>query len=362
MRSLGEQGVKSDVLILGQKRNNSFVLKSKYVRNGYGCQDHKEAIGYLINNYNNSTNNIVICCSDEAEELIINHHNILLDRFILPVNKDPQETQRLMNKMVIGNLAHTYGIRIPKSWEVVGRIIPKDIEFPCLTKPAESIKGHKSDIIVCHNRDELVSVIDNPKRCLDYVVQEYIDFDKEVSILGAVLENGEVLLSGCIDKIRTCMIGTTSFGVMVDNILLGDNVTKLKTMMRQIGYRGLFSAEFVKKGDVYYFLEVNFRNDGNIYVSTASGLNLPLCYVNSFFNNATPIIEKLQFPCYFMLDIEDFCKRRKNRVSMSQWKSDCKMANCFLVKNDKDKTPFRKKMINTILNPFQIVFRKLSSK
>lgn len=215
---------------------------------------------------------------------------------------------------------------------------------------------------MCHSRDELISVINNPKRCSDYVVQEYIEFDKEISILGAVLENGEVLLSGCIDKLRTCMIGTTSFGVMVDNMLLGDTVTKLKTMMKRTGYRGLFSAEFLKMGDIYYFLEINFRNDGNTYVATASGLNLPLYYINSFINNYTLNIEEQRFPCYFMLDIEDFCKRHKNKLSLIQWINDYKAANCYLVKNAKDNAPFKKKILLTILNPFQIVLRKLGLK
>ena len=359
IRSLGEKGIKSDVLILGQKQKGSFVLKSKYVRKGYGCKNHEQAIGYLTNKYDNTTNNIVICCSDEAEELIIKYFDKLSDIFILPICKDFQETQRLMNKMAIGILAKSCGIKIPKSWEVIRRIIPKDIEFPCLTKPAESTKGHKSDIVVCHSRDELIAVINAPQRCSDFVVQEYINFEKEVSILGVVLENGDVCLSGCIDKLRTCAIGTTSFGVMVDNELLGNNVAKLEKMMKQTGYRGLFSAEFLKKEDTYYFLEVNFRNDGNTYVATASGINLPYLYLQSFFDDKETVDFTPRFPCYFMFEIEDFKTRHRNNVSYQQWKQNLKQVDCCLVYNKDDKAPFRKKMIKTVLRPIRIVLRKL---
>ena len=359
VRSLGEQGIKSDVLIFGCKQKSSFVLKSKYVEVGFACQRHEEAIEYLSKHYNDTTVNIVICCSDKAEELIVEYYDKLSDKFILPVCENPQETLRLMNKMVIGNLAESCGIRIPKSWKVVDRIIPNGIEFPCLTKPMESTKGHKSDIVVCHGKEELTAVINDPNRCSDYVVQEYIEYQKEISILGVVLQNGEVVLSGCIDKLRTCMIGTSSFAVMIDNSVLGNNVDKLKDLMKRSGYKGLFSAEFLKKDDQLFFLEVNFRNDGNTYVATASGQNLPYLYVMSCLKKNRLKETFAHYPCYFMLEIEDFMTRRRNGVSFWQWKKDLQKADCCLVYEKNDKAPFRKKIWLTIGSYSQIVFRKV---
>lgn len=359
VRSLGEQNIKLDVLIFGHKQKGNFVLKSKYVTNGYVCQSHGEAIEYLLKRYDNTTINIVICCSDEAEEFIIDHHNELSNMCILPVCENPQETKRLMNKSVIGTLAQACGIKIPKPWEVVDRIIPNDIVFPCLTKPMESTKGHKSDIVVCHNKEELTAIINDPNRCSDYVVQEYIEYEKEISILGAVLQNGEVVFSGCIDKLRTCMIGTSSFAVMIDNSVLGNNLEKLKELMKRSGYKGLFSAEFLKKDDQLYFLEVNFRNDGNMYVATASGQNLPYLYVMSCLNDNNPKETTAHYPCYFMLEIEDFRTRHKNGVSFRQWKKEFQKADCCLVYNKNDKAPFRKKIWIIIGSYFQILLHKV---
>ena len=359
IRSLGEKGIISDVLILGHRQKKSFVLKSKYVTNGLICQSHGEVIEHLSKYYDSTTNNIVICCSDEAEELVIDHYDELSNKFILPICKNPQETKRLMNKSVIGMLAQTCGIRIPESWKVVDRIIPDEIVFPCLTKPMESTKGHKSDIVVCHNKEELTTVINDPNHCSDYVVQEYIEYEKEISILGAVLQSGEVIFSGCIDKIRTCMIGTSSFAVMTDHSVLGDNVAKLKELMENSGYKGLFSAEFLKKDDQFYFLEVNFRNDGNTYVATTSGQNLPYLYVMSCINGSIPKGLYVHYPCYFMLEIEDFMARRKNGVSFRQWKKDLQKADCCLVYDKNDKAPFRKKIWMIIGSYFQIIFHKV---
>ena len=44
VRSLGEEGINSDVLILGCMGKDSFVMRSKYVANGHGCEAHDEVI------------------------------------------------------------------------------------------------------------------------------------------------------------------------------------------------------------------------------------------------------------------------------------------------------------------------------
>lgn len=359
VRSLGESGLKSDVLILDSTSKDSFVLRSRYVNNGLGCSTHAETIEYLLKGYDNTSKNIIICCSDEAEEFVLHNYKELSSCFVLPVCKDYEETIRLMNKDAITELANQHGIRVPKTWEVYNRRLPSGVEYPCITKPLTSTSGHKSDIVVCWNEKELRDVIEDSGRCSDYIVQQYIKFEKEISILGAVLANGEVILSGCIDKLRTCMIGTTSFGVMVDNSLLGDNIPKLRDMMSSTGYRGLFSAEFIVKDGAYYFLEVNFRNDGNTYVSTASGNNLPLLYVNSILGVEGGQKEPI-YPCFFMLETEDFMTLRHNRVSIVQWRRDLKKANTCLVYNKQDIKPFRKKVRKTIISTMRRVWHKFA--
>ncbi len=357
VRSLGEEGISSDVIILGCKKKDSFVLRSRYVDNGFGCCSHEDAIG-VLKSYQ-GRDNFLICCSDEAEELILKHYDELAPCFVLPVCKDPNETVRLMDKSNIGALAEQFGITVPKTWIVKNRQLPGNVQFPCITKPLTSQSGHKADIVVCKNLEELKSVITSENHCADYVVQQYIEYEKEVSILGAVLADGSVVLSGCIDKLRTCMIGTTSFGMMVGNSLLGDNAPKLKAMMKSTGYQGLFSAEFLLKDGVFYFLEVNFRNDGNIYVATASGQNLPLLYVKSIMGNIPGREIIPSYPCYFMLEIEDFLALRRNHVPMSQWKRDYKIANTCLVYNKQDRKPYKKKIKATLVSLVNRAWNKL---
>lgn len=356
VRSLGEKGILCDAILLNCNKNDSYVLRSKYIRNGYPCCSFDDAL-VILSGYKKSQN-IIICCSDEAEEFVVNHYGKLSKNFVLPVCENPEDTIRLMNKDIIGELARQYSITTPATWQVINRQVPEGISYPCITKPITSTSGHKSDIVVCRNEKELCNVVEDEARCSDYVVQQYIEFDKEVSILGAVLADGMVVLSGCIDKLRTCMIGTTSFGVMLDNSLLGDNVPKLMAMMTNTGYRGLFSAEFIVKDGVYYFLEVNFRNDGNTYVATASGNNLPLLYVKSVMGQSVEV-QYPHYPCYFMLEIEDFLAFRRNRVSLSRWRRDFNKVNACLVYNKQDIKPFKKKIRNTLSSVIQRILHKL---
>ena len=53
------------------------------------------------------------------------------------------------------------------------------------------------------------------------------------------------------------------------------NFDKIKDFVRAIGYKGLFSVEFMITKDKAYFLEINLRNDGTCYITTQAGVNMP---------------------------------------------------------------------------------------
>ena len=339
VRSLGEKGLYSNVVILGTTKQKSFVVRSKYIKHAVGFQNPSDSIDAILQ-LAEPGDNILICCSDEAEELILDNQSKLKDKYILPVCKDVERMHLLMSKSYISKLASDCGMSIPKTWTILNRKIPVLIEFPCITKPETSTSGSKEDIVVCYNMQELSTIVNDPHRCSNFVVQQYIDFEKEISILGAVLMDGTVVFSGCIDKIRTCMIGTSSFAKMVDNSILGNTMQYIEALLKKSGYRGLFSAEFLLKEDVYYFLEVNFRNDGNTYVATAAGINLPYLWINSYFHLNKEDIPHGKYPCFFMLDIEDFLAIRRNRISFSEWRKNLHTANTCLVYNKMDRKPF----------------------
>lgn len=351
VRSLGEKGIISNVAIIGTHSNDSFVLKSKYIEMGDAFIEKDESINFLISNASKFCKNILICCCDDAEELVMDHYKELRELFVLPICDSIESQKAFMNKSVITKLAEGHGLTTPNTWKAVNRQIPDVITYPCITKPETSTSGRKSDIVKCRNREELENVIYDQHRCSDFTIQQFIEFEKEISILGTVLYDGTIVFSGCIEKIRTCMIGTSSFARMVDNSIIGDNKEKLVKLLKSTTYRGLFSAEFLLKDGILYFLEVNFRNDGNTYVATASGLNLPYLYVQSWLSQDKFEIPVPKFPCYFMLDIEDFISNvLSGRTNYVEWIRNLHQVDCCLVYNKKDKRPFQKKLIYIIIS------------
>ena len=356
VRSLGEKGVLSNVFIM-RSANNSFVLQSKYVKYGVVCKTDDDLLKELTA-VSGEIKPVLICCSDYTLSFVLSNYVSLNEKFILPVCKDYKFTLSLIEKDFITAFAKTYGVNVPSSWTAKQRQIPEGLIYPVITKPLTSIGGHKSDLVVCNNEDDLKRVFDNPNHCEDYQIQQYIDYEKEVSILGCVLPDGEVVFSGCIDKLRTCMIGTSSFAVMVDNCILGNEKKCLESMLKATGYTGLFSAEYLLKDGRCYFLEVNFRNDGNTYVATASGINLPYILYQSCCG-MTPEIKDGRFPSFFMLDLEDFIARKRNKVSIRQWNKDRKRTDCFLVFNRKDIKPFKNKVCIYYKELFQAYYSGL---
>lgn len=353
VRSLGERGVGSHVLIQGTIKK-SFVLKSKYVKSGCVCCDDDQLL-HQLQKSRREVKSVLFCCSDQALGFVLSQYSQLEDTYILPVCKDYKLTDSLLEKAFLTEYASRYGVSIPKSWTAKNRQVPKNLDYPIITKPLTSLGGHKTDMVVCYNEFDLQKVFDNPNHCDDYQIQQYIDYEKEVSILGCVTYDGEVVFSGCIDKLRTCMIGTSSFAVMVDNSLLGKEKESLEKMLKATGYTGLFSAEYLLKDGKYYFLEVNFRNDGNTYVATAAEINLPYIWYTSCCGGNVEMA-KGKYPCYFMLDIEDFLARKKNGVSLCQWNKDWKRVDAFLVYNKEDKKPFTTKIQIVIMDYLDAIF------
>lgn len=346
IRSLGEKGL-LPFLILKDKQDKVGVSKSKYINKWWLCFTDEEILNCLLIHFSQEMSKpVIISTTDSTTQLLDQNRSILEDKFYLPLCSVLNRVVELMDKSVITNLARQYDICTPRSWIIKNRTLVDDIIYPCLAKPLSSLVGHKSDICDCHNKNELIQLVQSPDHCNDYLVQEVVNKDREISILGMVTyDRRQIIFSGCIDKLRTAGRGSSSFAVMLDNSFLGDEKEKLETLLLSTGYTGLFSAEYLQKDDKYYFLEINFRNDGNGYVPTAAGLNLPYLWYLSCIGHLTEaeiISSKPIYPCYFMAEIADFVTNvLKKKISFKHWNKDRKLANCFLLYNKMDNAPFK---------------------
>ena len=80
----------------------------------------------------------------------------------MPASDEDGKLTRLMNKQNIGNLALSYGFKIPQM-RVLHKTddIPNDINYPVFTKSLKSIDGGKKEECKCNNSEELKAVLRN---------------------------------------------------------------------------------------------------------------------------------------------------------------------------------------------------------
>ncbi len=342
IRSLGEVGI-APYLVLVTKDNDSFVAKSKYLTEVFVVRDSKEGLDVIISNFKNEIGKpIIFCSNDDVARIIDINYDYLKDLFFVQNAKTSNSILPYFNKAYLGNMAKKWGFDVPYSI-VLNRdsVGLEQIPFPCITKPLESIKGKKSDIIVCENKTKLEKVLEKLFLYADKVlVQEYIEKDYEVSILGLSLQS-QILLPGIIKKIREYPYkkGSSSFACLT-KIPIDLNLEPLYRAIKEVGYTGLFSVEFVKRGDKYYFLEINFRNDGNGYVITSAGMNQPYIYCLDVLGLWDGIsYNDVKEPYYFMSERSDLLHIAERRLSFCGWYNDYKKTDCFLRYNRYDLAP-----------------------
>lgn len=363
IRSLGEKGLNAELII--KRTSHYFITVSKYLGAVYEISSESDLLKCLNNiAEKEAIPSVLICCSDWYISVVDKNYDKLKFNFRSFNAKKANEINRLMSKDVQQNYATAAGLTVPKTWTLTKEDqIPSDIVFPCIVKTEISVQGTKSDIVVCHDINELEKSL---TKSVPYIIQEYIEKEYELNALGCSINHGDTcIIPGIIHKIREYPEGkgSSSFSVLKDfNDYPGLDVNSICKLIKLLGYEGLFSVEFVYKNQQYYFLEVNLRNDGNGYIPTSAGVNLPYmwyCYcVGEIFD-----IPKASLPHYFMADVRDiFHVIKAKSLLFKTWLKDLRRTNCYLLYNKKDPNPFWKYIINTVLVSLGNRLRKITVK
>ena len=109
-------------------------------------------------------------------------------------------------------------------------------------------------------------------------IQQYIKRDKEIVIDGVALPDGNIIIPGYVYKHRDYLGGTTFSTTYPVSALPEEIVCKIKQLVKNIGYEGLFGVELIINKGEYYFEEINLRNDATTYALAVAGVNLPYIY------------------------------------------------------------------------------------
>lgn len=358
VRSLGEKGIHPYVYLVNKNLRHSFIFKSKYIAKGSIIKNVDELVTTLIDTFSNyEIKPTIICTSDPASSFVDLNYDILKKYFLVPNGKKQGYLTELMQKDSMLALAQNKGLTIADTWYIDNDTEIDKIKFPCITKPLSSISGTKANIKVCHSKKELLHFINQIIGRTKLQVQKYIDKDFEYQLIGCSLNGGEkVIIPGFTEIIRSSSTTNTGFLKYRPISELNYNQKACIDFIKGCNYSGLFSLEFIRgKDGVDYFLEINFRNDGNAYAVTAAGVNLPYIWLNSQFNEVIEKeIDKTITPILVMPELVDIFQVYKKNITINKWLQDLKATDSFIYYNKSDKKPFFFKLNEMIK---QIIFK-----
>ena len=346
IEALGQKGVCSHVIILGHIQS-SFVLKSKYVVDGWICQDERDVLSCIQSHFKEEgEKTVAIACCDDGANILDKNFEQFQSLLFIPTVKKAGALISWTNKEKMTKTAKALGITIPASWLVVDTVIPEEIVFPCVVKPITSVNHGKSGFAKCKKREELQAYLNNKEENEAVQIQQFIEKDFEFQFIGCSLNGGEeVVIPG-----RTHIKTTTGFNNLVFlrydkyDTSFEKTVEDSKRFVKETGYSGLFSIEFMRGIDGKdYFLEMNYRNDGNGIAVTSSGTNLPYIWYlyASGGDYQSEIARSTVKTTYMMPEFSFLMSVFNGEVSLKEWLSDKKKTTCYLTKFKDDMEPWR---------------------
>ena len=341
IRSLGEKGLRADVVLVTTEKR-PFVGYSKYIRSLLTIsQDYDITSCLLANLKRDDGRSVVICCSDASSSEVDLHTEELTPYFILPGAGEQGRITHLMNKKVMSELAVECELDIPPSFYPNSHPANRnEISFPCIIKPIVSKDGSKEDICVCHHIDEVNEHLTH-MGVGNVQIQQFIDKEFEYQLIGCSTGN-EVIIPGVSRILRPCKGSNTSFlhyEPVDDNFC---DMYRCREYVRRTGYSGLFSMEFLRDKQGHdYFMEMNFRNDGNAICVTEAGMNLPfIWYLSCTGQDYGDEMVKPVKASYVMPDCAELKLLLSGQINLMEYMGDLRKTDRFMEYDRQDPKPF----------------------
>lgn len=345
-------------LIVVCDTQDPYVKYSKYVNTFEQVEYEEELLDILLTKYISEEKPIIIACSDAVASFLDMNRKILSYRFVIPGSKKQGMITSLMDKGKMVRLAEESGLNVPKSIEVaVSDIDAAFIDrliYPCITKPLVSKNGTKADIHIFYSSQEFEQCYKRLKS-ERIQIQTFIEKELEYQLIGCSLNGGEtVIIPGASVILRQPKNTNTGFLRYIPGFEA--DIESCKRFLKSADFSGLFSMEFLRgKDGKDYFMETNFRNDGNAICVTASGMNLPYIWV--MFNLGHNIDEYIKNcklkEVLVMPEFNDFKNVMSKRISPIRWLKDVYRTDCFMEFSKHDQKPFWFYITNKIMSLFR---------
>jgi D-aspartate ligase len=335
IRTLGKRGIRPDYI--AEKGRVRLSSKSKYLNKLHEVDNVEEGYEVLLREYGkvyeSGKKPIIICSDDKTIGHLDNHYDELKDKFIFFNAGQQGRIIDYMDKFRILELAKKHGLNILDSRVVKRGDIPADLKYPIITKSiSPNSGGWKSDVFICENSVELNEAFKKIKS-EEVLLQQFVEKKNEYAVEGCSVNHGKDTLLSIYSTYNYLIKGYYS-PYRTSGSFHNPEIEKgLKGMIEEIGFEGIFDAEFlIGPDDQYYFLEVNFRNTTWSYASDVLGMPLAYIWVKSIMEGTkvADAFKPNQGPILCMVEPIDYNLRCKQRgFSKIKWfgellKSKCK--------------------------------------
>lgn len=347
IRSLGENGI--NPVYIAIRHRVELGVKSKYVSKVYQVNNVEEGFKVLMENYGEAYKSgekpFVLFSDDKSVGYFDLHYNEIKDRFITyNANGIQGRIMQFMDKKNILDLGKKHGLNVLESIVVNKGEIPEGLEYPVITKDINpNSGGWKSDVFVCHNKDELniaYTKISSPV----VLLQKYVEKKTEFTFEGCSVNKGQSSLIAIKSTYKYAIPAYYSPFMECESLHDEKMKESLERMLAEIGFEGIFEIEFlVDKDDNVYFLEINFRNATWSYAATCAGMPLPYIWIKGMLNGEIKSEDYKEVPVGFTAMVEpiDYAKRIELGVSTpGEWLADFKKTDCGFYYCEKDLEPF----------------------
>lgn len=359
VQALGKFGYRSVALLYGKK--TGLVKSSRFTDFVISGKDPQDCIDKLLKQNLSSTTKIpIIAGSDSCALFLEKNKGKLQKHFVFEHTTKEFSIEEILDKKLQVKLASEANFYVPQSIEFseVGSLPVKVMPFapPYIFKPLVSCKGAKSDITICRTIEELNEKLAVTLLHTHVLVQQYIERDYEISILGCGLSDGRVLIPAVEHKLTLYpkYVGLECLAKM-EPLYDEEIKNSIVALVKKIGYVGLFSVEMMhcKNDGKYYFTEINPRNDGAESFVTQYGVNLPLNHVEDLLKLPMTAIKETK-PGYYIWDFHQFMSLIHRDISVIQFIKEWKMSHGALMYIKGDTRPFYKQYSNWFLEKIKV--------
>lgn len=342
IRSLGENGV--NPVYFSVKRRGPVACLSRYIATCHFVDNVEEGYKLLMQNYGHEELKPYVLFSDDKSVGYFDlHYDEWKDKLICYNAGAAGRINEFMDKDRILQLAKKHGFRVPDSHVTETGVIPEGLVYPVITKDISPNSGSwKSDVYICENEEELKGAftkISSPT----VQIQHFINKKNEYAVEGFAVNHGKEIFIGTTLSWKYLIKGY--YSPYHDVTMMKDEEIreKIRSMMEEIGFEGLFEVEFLIDQDgTYYYLETNFRASAWNYSSTVVGMPLSYLWVKSMdAGHIDPEDEKPFEDFTDMSEVIDYGKRVEGGLcSFAEWLRDFKEAKNTYYYNKKDPAPF----------------------